>query len=165
MRPKKENNIPCLSIAQMGVLQELGVDTSDATFAWVVDTSGIVAPIYTLKKDVDNYTDINSVVLPAFGLMDILSLLPMKLKWDGYASGCGDASELGYFSFSLKGTSEISIEDYFEITQVLHNAFDRIVSGERPLDVAFYVLEEFTELKQIKRILEHEPEQAKRESI
>lgn len=70
MKNNEQNNIPCLSIAQMGVLQELGVDTSDATFAWVVDTSGIVAPIYTLKKDVDNYTDINSVVLPAFGLMD-----------------------------------------------------------------------------------------------
>lgn len=151
MKNNEQNNMPCLSIAQMGRLQELDVDTSDATFAWVVDTSGIVAPIYTLKKDVDNYTDINSVVLPAFGLMDILSLLPMKLKWDGYASGCGDISELGYFSFSLKGTSEISIEDYFEITQVLHNVFDRIVSGERPLDVAFYVLEEFAEKELIKK--------------
>lgn len=165
MKNNEQNNIPCLSIAQMGMLQDLDVDTSDATFAWVVDTSGIVAPIYALKKDVDNYTDINSVVLPAFGLMDILSLLPMKLKWDGYASGCGATSELGYFSFSLKGTSEISIEDYFEITQVLHNAFDRIVSGEKPLDVAFYVLEGFAELKQIKRILEHEPEQTERESL
>lgn len=152
MKNNEQNNIPCLSIAQMGRLQELDVDTSDATFAWVVDTSGIVAPIYALKKDIDNYTDINSVVLPAFGLMDILSLLPMKLKWDGYASGCGDASELGYFSFSLKGTSEISIEDYFEITQVLHNAFIHIVSGERPLDVAFYVLEEFAEKNLIRKV-------------
>lgn len=151
MKKNEQNNTPCLSIAQMGMLQELGVDTSDATFAWVVDTSGIVVPIYTLMKDVDNYTDINSVVLPAFGLMDILSLLPMKLKWEGYSSGCGATSELGDFSFSLKGTSEISIEDHFKITRVLHNAFIRIVSGERPLDVAFYVLEEFAEKNLIRK--------------
>jgi hypothetical protein len=151
MTNKEQNNIPCLSIAQMGMLQELGVDTSNATFAWVVDISGIVAPIYTLKKDVDNYTDINSVVLPAFGIMDILSLLPIKLKWEGYSSGCGVTSELGDFSFSLKGTSEISIEDHFKMTRVLHNAFIHIVAGERPLDVAFYVLEEFAEKKLISK--------------
>lgn len=151
MNNNKQNNIPCLSIAQMGRLQELGVDTSDATFAWVVDTSGIVAPIYALKKDVDNYTDINSVVLPAFGLMDILSLLPVKLKWDGYSSGCGVTSELGDFSFSLKALSEISIADHLKITRVLHNAFDRIVSCERPLDVAFFVLEEFAEKNLIRK--------------
>ncbi len=152
MKNNEQNNIPCLSIAQMGRLQELGVDTSDATFAWVVDTSGIVAPIYTLKEVVDNYTDINSVVLPAFGLMDILSLLPMKLKWDGYTSGYADTSELWNFSFSLEGTSEISIEYHLQITRVLHNAFIHIVSGERPLDVAFYVLEEFAEKNLIRKV-------------
>lgn len=151
MENNEQNNIPCLSIAQMGRLQELDVDTSDATFAWVVDTSGIVAPIYTLKKDVDNYTDINSVVLPAFGLMDILSLLPIKMNWEGYSSGCGATSELGDFSFSLKGASEISIEGHFKMTRVLHNAFIHIVSGERPLDVAFYVLEEFAEKNLIRK--------------
>lgn len=144
MTNKEQNNIPCLSIAHMGMLQELGVDTSNATFAWVVDTSGIVAPIYTLKKDVDNYTDINSVVLPAFGIMDILSLLPVKLEWNSYSNGCG-ISGLGNFSFTLKETCEIKMEDQYKLTHVLSYAFDRIVSGERPLDVAFFVLEEFAE--------------------
>ncbi len=151
MKNKEQNNIPCLSIEQMGKLKELNVDTSDATFAWVVDTSGITEPICTLKKDVDNYTYINSVVLMAFGLMDILSLIPVKPEWESYSSGCGDTSMLGDFSFTIKSTSKLSVEDHWEMAQVLHHAFNRIVSGDRPLDVAFFVLEKFAEKGLIKK--------------
>lgn len=54
-------------------------------------------------------------------------------------------------SFSLKALSETSIVDHLKMTRVLHNAFIHIVSGERPLDVAFYVLEEFAEKNLIRK--------------
>lgn len=145
MNNKEQNNIQCLSISQMARLEELGVDTSDATFAWVVDTSKNFAPILYIKKNVYNCINKDSVVYVAFGLMDILSLLPVKLELKSYSSGCGDTSMLGDFSFSIKSTSKISIEDHWEIVQVLHHAFYRILEGERPLNVAFSVLEKFAE--------------------
>lgn len=151
MNNKEQNNIQCLSISQMDRLEKLGVDTSDATFAWVVDASENFTPILHMKKDVDNYINKDSVVYVAFGLMDILSLLPIKLECNCYSSGCGDTSMLGDFSFTIKSTSKISIDDHFDVVQVLHHAFNRIVKVERPLDVTYFVLEEFTEKGLIKK--------------
>lgn len=144
MEIQKQNNIPCLSIEQMEELQELGIETSNATFAWVVTPSEAIKPFYTLKCDAGYFTDSTSIVVPAFGLIDMLSLLPVKLQWHSYSSGCGKP-ELGDFSFTLKETCETDVQDHFKLTCMLSRAFDRIVSGERPLDVAFSVLKEFAE--------------------
>lgn len=142
MKNNEQNNIPCLSIAQMGRLQELDVDTSDATFAWVVDTSGIVAPIYTLKKDVDNYTDINSVVLPAFGIEDMKQLLPIRFNM---AEPDKNRKTLhGDFVFSISYTRYFNGKEIIEICRFIDDVFNS-ASEETYLDKMFRTIEWFAE--------------------
>ena len=139
-----QENIPCLSIEQMGALQALKVDTSNATFAWIVDASGANKPFYTLRSETAYFSDINTIVIPAFGLTDILSLLPMKPKWESYSSGCAPIG-LGEFAFSIKETCELSLQDHHELSHVMVTAFNLILAGKELLDVAYFVLFQFAD--------------------
>ena len=72
-----------LSIEQMQRLQELGVDTSNASMCRVVDGQGITGDFLCIRGEESFYFDEYSRSIPAFTLQDIMDLLPRAIDMVG----------------------------------------------------------------------------------
>lgn len=77
-----------LSIEQMKHLQELGLDTSDASMYWVrrshgsrIDDESKGEWFLSLQKEFMVCGFLSYEILPAFTLQDIINLLPTSINW------------------------------------------------------------------------------------
>lgn len=72
-----------LSVEQMKYLRELGLDTSDATFTWVLypnSIKGDVIPTLEMWRWEQIKDEQKKVCVPAFTLQDIIELLPRSIQ-------------------------------------------------------------------------------------
>lgn len=96
-----------LSIEQMQHLQELGLDTSNASMCWVIDCN---YANHLKIHDLFAYNATDEKVIPSFTLQDILELLPYKIVASylniGKKSFSGDV--LFYIEYSNFGGYAIS---------------------------------------------------------
>lgn len=67
----------CLDVQQMQHLQELGLDTSNASMCWIKDAEG--NPLLSVQ---DEYCNVASFMnpIPAYTLQDVLDILPTEIK-------------------------------------------------------------------------------------
>lgn len=72
----------CLNIEQMNHLQELGINTSDASMCYVVDSSEAFNPFLCISGQEGEYLDSTSYVVPAYTLSDLTEFLPNYITDD-----------------------------------------------------------------------------------
>ena len=137
-----KNNKICLSIEQMKALTDLNVDTSEATFAWIVDTSDVVKPFYTLKSDAKHFMDANSVMIPSFGIQDIFRLLPFRILPDFYSLYF---SEIGSFPCRCIEKRFFTDEEKFDIGKIIKEIIDSYLPKDDIIDVAYLALSRLAE--------------------
>lgn len=146
-----ENNKICLSIEQMKALADLNVDTSEATFAWIVDTSDVVKPFYTLKSDAKHFMDANSIMISAFGIQDILRLLPFRILPDFYSLYFSD---IGSFPCRCIEKRFFTDEEKFEMGKILKEIIDSYLPKDDIMDAAYLVLSRLAEKGFLKKFEE-----------
>lgn len=146
-----ENSKICLSIEQMKALADLNVDTSEATFAWIVDTSDVVKPFYTLMSDAKHFMDANSIMISAFGIQDILRLLPFRILPDFYSLYF---SEIGSFPCCCIEKRFFTDEEKFEIGKILKEIIDSYLPKDDLMDAAYLVLSRLSEKGFLKKFEE-----------
>lgn len=146
-----ENNKICLSIEQMKALADLRVDTSEATFAWIVDTSNVVKPFYTLKSDAKHFMDAKSVMIPAFGIQDILRLLPFRILPDFYSLYFSD---IGSFPCRCIEKRFFTDEEKFEMGKILKEIIDSYLPKDDIMDAAYLALSRLAEKGFLKKFEE-----------
>lgn len=71
-----------LSIEQMRQLQDIGVDTKDASMCYVIDSSKSFKPILCISGNESEYLDADSYIVPAFTLSDLVEFLPNYITDD-----------------------------------------------------------------------------------
>lgn len=114
-----------LDIEQMKHLQELGLDTSNASMCYVVDDSKAYKPILCVSGNESEYLDAISYSVCAFTLQDILDLLPKQIVAgsSGYTYNLDINYEKNYIAYSYTdGNGYVWLNQSFRINDNLIEA-------------------------------------------
>lgn len=137
-------NKQVLDASQMRRLSELGLETRDALFAWVKDTSIPNAEYELLPRNMKSGTIYS--IIPAYTLADILEMLPKQLE---------DSDGLQY-RLQIFHDGEMSVVSYYS---EVGKMFYINKTGEELIDVAYATLCECIEVGGIVGIEIKQPEE------
>ena len=117
----------CLDVQQMQHLQELGLDTSNASMCWIKDTEGnrhlSVHDEYCYEASFMN-------PIPAYTLQDVLDALPKEIMYENKRCWASIDLEDGFIGYYYENYSLYYKWAYFEA----------VMKDERIIDAAYELL-------------------------
>ena len=127
-----------LSIEQMKHLQELGVDTSDASMCWLRYDVGGVVKQYVETNDVKWHEWSRATPYPTYTAGDLFRKLPSSLKCDYlnswiaiHTDGCNDPLISASYEFEYNNTEGKQVGDTIE--EALYNLLCWIAINRKEL--------------------------------
>ena len=127
-----------LSIEQMKHLQELGVDTSDASMCWLRYDVGGVVKQYVETNDVKWHEWSRATPYPTYTAGDLFRKLPSSLKCDYlnswiaiHTDGCNDPLISSSYEFEYNNTEGKQVGDTIE--EALYNLLCWIAINRKEL--------------------------------